>query len=381
MQTGTIQKGMATGQIDSALGPAEAEKFLENGWIVALEDGRFAVGWGAGSWQEAPRVSPRSRTIALFAPDFYMTQARPWWVSEGTAVVSAGGLARALAAGRVCESHLRTSWREPEFARFAAVFRALQGEFRAGWACKAVPVVYAEAEGDGGSEATRSILERGLANARAPLKLYGWWGGGHGIIGLTPESLFHREPGGPVRTMALAGTRRGRLSEREREEFVNDPKERAEHGWVVDDLRERLSAFGDVRVGPTGVLQLPALAHLHTPIDADADADFETLARALHPTPALGFAPRSLGLAWMKTWDEVERRARFGAPFGVRMETDAGPRLQCLVAIRNVQWADLGGARRWRLGSGCGVVAQSVLENEWAELAAKRESVRLSLGL
>ena len=36
--------------------------------------------------------------------------------------------------------------------------------------------------------------------------------------------------------------------------------------WVVDDIVRRLAPFGNVEIGPIGVLRLPAIAHLITPI-------------------------------------------------------------------------------------------------------------------
>lgn len=380
MQSGTLQNGIGARQTTSGFGTAETEKFLRCGWILSLDGDQFVVGWGQGHWQEAPDNARE----ALFAPDFYMTRNQPWWISEGTAIVSRATLTARLGAGvRAKPLH----WVEPPFQHFADRFGHLQEEFRAGRARKAVPVVFSQARGQGGVETTRAVLSRALAAVQSPLRLYGWWTESEGLLGLTPEILFTISPSGEIHTMALAGTRRGRLGPAEAVDFLADPKERAEHQWVIDDLCERLAQYGHVEKGATGVLQLPSLAHLHTPIRVRATRvlEMDELAETLHPTPALGYAPRSLGMDWMKTWDDEDVRERFGAPFGVRLRTEEGVSSLCLVAIRNVQWRESASVpdreRLWRLGSGCGVVAQSVLENEWKELAAKRESVRELLGL
>jgi menaquinone-specific isochorismate synthase len=81
----------------------------------------------------------------------------------------------------------------------------------------------------------------------------------------------------------------------------------------------------------------------------------------------------------MKRWDHSPLRGRFGAPFGGFYRETASAELSqhCLVAIRNIQWqkTDV------QLGSGCGIVPDSRLENEWDELKLKRESVKRMLGI
>ncbi|MCM2323032.1 MAG: chorismate-binding protein, partial [Oligoflexia bacterium] len=111
---------------------------------------------------------------------------------------------------------------------------------------------------------------------------------------------------------------------------------------------------------------------------------FERLARALHPTAALGAFPRPAGWEWLQSRPGARNRKRFGAPFGLlwspgtpgtagQCELEA----TCVVAIRNIQWE----GERVVLGSGCGLIAESVLEREWDELSLKRESVKRMMGL
>ena len=102
---------------------------------------------------------------------------------------------------------------------------------------------------------------------------------------------------------------------------------------------------------------------------------FEQLVLALHPTPALGLAPRGSNIERLRSWCvPPDRRGTFGAPFGLRRSD--GSEL-CVVAIRNVAWR----GQELRLGSGCGIVSGSRPEREWAELEAKRASVRAMLCL
>ena len=90
------------------------------------------------------------------------------------------------------------------------------------------------------------------------------------------------------------------------------------------------------------------------------------MVECLHPTPALGVAPREqLGL--LKKWRGG--KDRLGAPFGIRWEPD---QFLSVVAIRQLSWDE----NFFYIGNGCGVVAESELDDEWQELKLKRDSVR-----
>jgi menaquinone-specific isochorismate synthase len=306
-------------------------------------------------------------------------------------------------------------WVEPEESIFRGRFETIQTHMREQGLKKGVPVVFAEARGELSLAAKMRIFQRLFDPARAVpsnLHVYGIWGPSFGMIGATPEILFEQK-GNDLETVALAGTlAKTQESGTRGGDLLEDPKERHEHQLVIDDLREVLTPLGDVRVGATEVLELPTLYHLRTSIWARLRewVDFDELVKRLHPTPALGVAPRSLGFREMQTWDEPEVRWRFGAPFGVRigreewLKTDCDDgRLdargggrddgaesgllkspsgefeirKCVVAIRNIQWQD----QIIRLGSGCGVVPQSDPVREWQELRAKRDSVKRLLGV
>ena len=65
--------------------------------------------------------------------------------------------------------------------------------------------------------------------------------------------------------------------------------------------------------------------------------------------------------------------SRFGAPFGVVVDGE----FSSVVAIRNISWS----GNDVFLPSGCGVIEESTLANEWEELALKRNSVKDILGI
>ncbi|MEZ5305493.1 MAG: chorismate-binding protein, partial [Verrucomicrobiales bacterium] len=159
-----------------------------------------------------------------------------------------------------------------------------------------------------------------------------------------------------------------------------DPKEIGEHEFVADTLVRRLSPLGDVARAPRQLLDLGAAVHFHTRIDVALDAEppvGELIAR-LHPTPAVGAVPRSAeAMAALHAHRAaLGCPAAFGAPFGVMLP---GGEFHGIVLIRGVFWRD--GGVGLTLPAGCGIVAESDPDREWAELALKRRMVRGWLGL
>jgi menaquinone-specific isochorismate synthase len=207
------------------------------------------------------------------------------------------------------------------------------------------------------------------------LRAYGYSYAQHGMVGATPELLFEAEAHG-YRTMALAGTRPVARAE----ELLADAKERREHRFVVDDIVRRLAPFGNIEVGPLGLLRLPNIAHLMTPIffaesGGAEKMSFAEMVRRLHPTAALGVSPRTpAGERWLREADRGVKRRTFGAPFGIEREDRSA---LAVVAIRNVQWS----GERVRVGSGAGLLPESQLERELDELRQKRDQVKALFGI
>lgn len=369
---------MASRQTSNPMLTFSIEEFLKSGWVFGLGDGRIAFGWGNGSWSQKQMIdrATGAKSKSIYAPDFYLESQTPWFTTQSSSVLTRSELAALLPTR---SARPKIEWNEPELADFEIPFQRLKLAFAEDVATKGVPVVFARGESLKQSDSLLWLLTHALAAPQA-VRVYGVWQADGGILGLTPEVLFERH-GTQLKSMALAGTKRGVLDADAEAAFLADEKERYEHQLVVDGIRESLSRLGPVKVGSTGLLRLPTLAHLLTSVSVETrgELSFEEIVATLHPTPALGVAPRALGLEWMKTWDEPEARDRFGAPFGISFDGSQ----ECLVAIRNVQWEDskVDLTRFWHLGSGCGVVPQSQLENEWQELFAKRQSVRKLLDI
>jgi menaquinone-specific isochorismate synthase len=125
------------------------------------------------------------------------------------------------------------------------------------------------------------------------------------------------------------------------------------------------------------LLTLGTIAHFLSSIHVELreEPDLNSLIRLMHPTPALGALPRTRPvLDKLRGYrSQLGAPPRFGAPFGAWVNGS----FHAVVAIRHVSWS----ADRVFLPVGCGVIAASVLEKEWRELALKRNSVKRLLGL
>ncbi|WP_413576028.1 chorismate-binding protein [Bdellovibrio sp. HCB290] len=266
----------------------------------------------------------------------------------------------------------KAEWQEPAESDFHTDLAEIQKRISNHQIQKAVPVVFARSP-QTVSSGERAQMILNLLSAPETLYVFGFWQKGQGVLGATPEVLFDYDHG-LLQTMALAGTC-PKSDKAERESLLLDEKEMQEHHFVVEDLTKRLSSWGEVQShGPT-ILELPLLYHLKTDfqVKCTVKPDFRDLVMQLHPTPALGVAPRSAGYKWMQQLPGQEGRRGFGGPIAFLGTEEA----LCLVAIRNLQWDQ----NESMIGSGCGVVAASEFSREWRELFQKRLSVRKILGL
>lgn len=332
------------------------------GFLLEYAPGRLVVGAGplvAASVREPGR-------LACYAPDFLLTDAHPWLHPTTWHETTREALRETLgpAAPPV------VTWQEPDAAAYTQTFTTVMERIRRGPLAKAVPVILERGTWHGSPDVVAGLLGRVLA-APGPSLAYAVWTASAGMVGASPEILFVRPVPSQIETVAMAGT----LPEDRATALPDDPKESREHAAVVDDIVAALAPIGQVAVGSRTVVHLPTMAHLKTDITAALTdpVDFATLVRALHPTAALGVAPRSAGQDLLPTLGPAGR-GRFGAPFGIEWPDG---RAQVVVAIRNVQWAD----RQMTLGAGAGLIAESRLESEWNELQLKRAAVKSLLGL
>ncbi len=333
--------------------------------FIQTTPGRVFVGWGP--FEQLPFRRPDRP--AFFIADFFLDDPHPWRHPVSWEEMSAADLASRFPA----TAAPRIEWEPPSFDAFAEVFRSAQAAMQGGDFKKIVPVIFENGHLFDREELLGHLLAQ-LETIPASLWAYGYSYQSHGVIGATPEVLFRSEGRGYA-TMALAGTRpRLRAAE-----LLRDPKELREHRFVVDDIVRRLAPFGNIEVDTLRILELPAIAHLATPIRFEESGgermSFAEMVRRLHPTAALGVSPRTeAGERWLREADRLVRRRTFGAPFGVEREDHSA---LALVAIRNVHWT----ADRIRIGSGAGLLPESQIDREFDELRQKREHVKSLFGL
>lgn len=349
-------------QLQSSLpDAAQIRSFLECGAVMAWSDDRWIIGWG-----EAERTGHPDRTRpSFYAPDFFLRDEKPWRIYPEAAAVSPDGLAQMLR-----RHDTKRAWQPFDEGEFADAFGRVMEAFAAGTLRKAVPAVFETSEGPL-TVAERELALRAAANLPAGLMPYGCWDETGGILGASPELLFE-DDGVEIHAVAVAGTARSGAVP---DEMMEDPKEREEHKLVLDDVAARLAPLGRVTKGATRLWRVGMLSHLRTDLRVAplAAAGFADLVARLHPTPAVGIAPRG---DWRKIVQEFDAgpRGHFGAPFGFALP--GGPS-RCLVSIRGLQW-DQATAR---CGAGCGIVPGSKLEREIAELHLKITATRGNLGL
>jgi menaquinone-specific isochorismate synthase len=330
--------------------------------FIQTAPGRLFVGWGP--FEQLPFRRPERP--AFFITDFFLDDARPWhhpaeWEEMGV---------EELAARFQGDAPADIDWqRAPSFdALFASARAGIdRGDFK-----KIVPIIFETGMLERPAP-WRHLIDH-LADLPRGLWAYGCSLGSRGLAGATPEVLFQTHGRGYA-TMALAGTRPLARAE----ELLTSQKERREHRFVVDDIARRLAPFGNVEIGALGVMRLPGIAHLVTPIyfmeSGEERMSFADMVRRLHPTAALGVSPRTeAGERWLRENDREVQRRTFGAPFGLEREERFA---LALVGIRNIEWDGL----NVRIGSGAGVIAESVAEHEVEELRQKREQVKALFGL
>jgi menaquinone-specific isochorismate synthase len=320
--------------------------------------------YGFGPFTNLPE--PPESGVAFYRNDFDLADPAPWKVPKEWGMAPNLEVVRASVNGAKPPA---IRWQAPDRAAFAEVYGEIMREIDSGDMTKSVPV-YTE-RGDLESGAIDTLLPQ-LDHLPASLFSYGFREGESGLIGATPELLLSVH-GRHLETMALAGT----TPVDQAAAFEADPKEIAEHEFVAEYLVNKLQPLGQVRREPRQLLSLGTIAHFLSSIHVDLidEPDLNSLIRMMHPTPALGALPRTRcvldKLRGYRTRLGAPRQ--FGAPFGAWVHGH----FHAVVAIRHVSWAE----SKVSLPVGCGVIAASVLEKEWRELALKRSAVKGLLGL
>ncbi len=327
----------------------------ESGALFRKTNGRLYA--GIGPFREvatAPKDAP-----AFYINTYDLNDPKPWKIpSEFEEIPTPDPLPAAPP----------IAWEYPSLPLFEKVFSEIKDELINGKLRKTVPAL-----------SVRGILpptaNPQLLIARACIQMpdmhsYAYWNSSCGFAGLSPETLFSLR-GNNSETMALAGT----ASADDEYRLVHDPKELAEHQIVVNAIRNRLSPYGKITLGERRTRKLNGLVHLYTPISLKSATEHsaEFWLRLLHPTPALGPHPRTeQTLQNLMQWrHRLNCPQIFGAPFGLSLCGET----EMIAVLRGISWED----GQVFLTAGCGIIADSSLENEWNELKLKRKSIAEAL--
>ena len=233
---------------------------------------------------------------------------------------------------------------------------------------------------EGAGEIDVAAVLRRLARSAPECTIFAFARGETTFVGATPERLVRTE-GRSFETVAIAGSMARGHDEAEDEALAEallaSEKDREEHAVVVDGLRADLAPIVrtlEVASAPT-VLRLRHVQHLATPITGTTRDETGLLLAAgrLHPTPAVGGAPRETALAMIEEHEGFDR-GWYAGPIGWLGPDGDG---ELMVALR----CGLIAARTATLFAGCGIVADSDPAREWEESRLKLRTMHDALGV
>ncbi|WP_428911239.1 isochorismate synthase [Niallia sp. Krafla_26] len=199
------------------------------------------------------------------------------------------------------------------------------------------------------------------------------------FMGATPERLVKKE-GDQVFSACLAGSIARGKSEKEDLQLGNtlldDKKNRIEHQYVVDMIREAMNDTCSKVCIPESpqLFKLKHIQHLYTPVvgKVNPNTSLLDLVKRLHPTPALGGLPKNEALIKIREVEELDR-GFFGGPIGWFDHKGNG---DFSVAIRS----GLIQGNEASIFAGCGVVEDSESESEFEETNIKFKPMLSALG-
>ena len=194
-----------------------------------------------------------------------------------------------------------------------------------------------------------------------------------GLVGSTPEMLIRLEAG-LATSRVLAGTIQrtgdGRTDLARADALSRSSKDLEEHEYAVASVAAALEPFCSALNVPEHpyVLELPNVLHLASDVTAAVEPGVTalSLAAALHPSAAVCGTPTDLARDLIAELEHLDRE-RYAGPVGWTDATGAG---EWAIALR-CGILDETDPRRIRLFAGCGIVAGSDPEAEWAEAQAK----------
>jgi len=207
------------------------------------------------------------------------------------------------------------------------------------------------------------------------------WTGAHWHLSFSPE-LFFALKESRVTTKPMKGTARRRADPAGDEAAATglraDPKQRAENLMIVDLLRNDLSrvcAAGSVEVPDLFRIEsYPTIHQMTSTVTGELEAgrDVVDVIEAIFPCGSITGAPK---IRAMQIIAEIEDSPR-GLYCGSIGRIDASGDAAFNVAIRTFSLNEK--LKRVSLGLGSGLVADSTLDDEWAECLAKGDFAKMT---
>jgi isochorismate synthase len=200
-----------------------------------------------------------------------------------------------------------------------------------------------------------------------------------GLVGASPERLLGLEHGLVVADALAGSAPRATCDDADQQlggQLLGDPKERAEHEVVVREILAALEPLCTALMAShaPSLLRLSNVQHLASHVHGRVRPEvgvFELLER-MHPTPAVGGAPRAAALKWLRQHGEARRGWYTG---GVGWLDDAGG--DVWVALRCALVEGLHAS----LYAGAGIVAGSRPEQELKETGWKLQAMLEALAV
>ena len=192
------------------------------------------------------------------------------------------------------------------------------------------------------------------------------------LCSASPELFFRLEADSIVSRPMKGTSPRGRTVEEDEQAAAwlkASPKNRAENVMIVDMVRHdlgRIATPGSVRVASLWQLeQYPSLFQLTSTVEAQTRAGLSEILAALFPCASITGAPKIRAMELIADLETLPRGVYTGAIGYVA----PGRRARFNVAIRTVQVDRQSGLAQF--GTGGGIVAESVAEEEWRETLTK----------
>ncbi len=206
--------------------------------------------------------------------------------------------------------------------------------------------------------------------------------GGFQIVGASPEILVRLEDN-TITVRPLAGTRpRGRDEAADlalERELLNDPKELAEHLMLIDLGRNdvgRVAVPGSVRLTDKMLIERYShVMHIVSNVSGRLKDNMNAIdvLRATFPAGTISGAPKIRAMEIIAELEPVKRGVYSGAVGYLSWNGN----MDTAIAIRTAVIKD----KTLHIQAGCGIVADSVPENEWEETLNKGRAIFRAVSL